>query len=61
MDKHVQRQDDDQSKVPFVPSLLVEIRRRMGAATFAYFHQAILNAMDKHVQRQDDDQDQTLR
>ena len=46
-----------QSKVPFVPSLLVEIRRRMGAATFAYFHQAILNAMDKHVQRQDDDQD----
>lgn len=37
-----------------MPSLLVEIRRRMGAATFAHFHQAILNAMDAHVQRQSD-------
>ena len=26
----------------------------MGAATFAHFHQAILNAMDAHVQRQSD-------
>lgn len=46
-----------QSKVPFVPSLLVEVRRRMGAASFAHFHQAILKAMDQHVQRQDDDPD----
>lgn len=43
-----------QNKVPFVPSLLVEIRRRMGAATFAHFHQAILNALEVRVQRQGD-------
>ncbi len=43
-----------QYKAPFVPSLFVEIRRRMGAATFAHFHQAILNALATRVQRPDD-------
>lgn len=52
-----------QNQAPFVPSLLVEIRRRMGNETFAHFHQAILDAMDarrakanrKGSDRQDDD------
>ncbi|MEO6423655.1 MAG: IS5 family transposase [Candidatus Nitrotoga sp.] len=36
-----------QDKQPFAPSLFVEIRRRMGEQTFAYFQQAIVNVMEK--------------
>ncbi len=37
-----------QDKQPFVPSLFVEIRRRMGEQAFAHFHQVIVNAMEEH-------------
>ena len=34
-----------QTQVPFVPSLLVEVRRRMGADMFERFHQGIVDAV----------------
>jgi transposase, IS5 family len=36
-----------QLEAPFVPTLFVEIRRRMGEETFSDFHQAIVNAVEK--------------
>lgn len=36
-----------QMKVPFVPSLLVEVRKRMGQHTFNAFHEAIIGQLDK--------------
>ncbi len=38
-----------QDKQPFVPSLFVEIRRRMDEETFVHFQQAIVNAMEKRA------------
>jgi len=35
-----------QAKIPFVPSLFVEIRRRMGQEVFEVFHQSIINSLD---------------
>ncbi len=35
-----------QSEAPFAPSLLVDIRKRMGASVFDVFEQAIINAHD---------------
>ena len=42
-----------QSEAPFVPTLFVEIRRRMGEETFAKFHQAIVGAVEKRQKRAD--------
>ena len=36
-----------QMTVPFVPSLLVEVRKRMGQNTFDTFHEAIIGQLDK--------------
>jgi hypothetical protein len=36
-----------QMAAPFAPSLLVEIRKRMGQSVFEVFHGAIIDAMDK--------------
>ncbi len=36
-----------QMETPFAPSLLVEIRKRMGAGVFEVFHGAIIAAVDK--------------
>lgn len=36
-----------QMAVPFVPSLLVEVRKRMGQNTFHTFHEAIIGQLDK--------------
>jgi IS5 family transposase len=36
-----------QMAVPFVPSLLVEVRKRMGQNTFDSFHEAIIGQLDK--------------
>ena len=36
-----------QRSVPFVPSLLVEVRKRMGDTVFEVFHQAIIGAVEK--------------
>ena len=36
-----------QMAVPFAPSLLVEIRKRMGPSVFEVFHGAIIDAVDK--------------
>lgn len=36
-----------QMAVPFVPSLLVEVRKRMGQNTFDIFHEAIIGQLDK--------------
>lgn len=36
-----------QMAAPFAPSLLVEIRKRMGASMFEVFHGAIIDAVDK--------------
>ncbi len=36
-----------QMQVPFVPSLFVEIRKRMGQDVFEVFHTAIINALDQ--------------
>ena len=37
---------DFQTEPPFAPSLLVEIRKRMGDAVFEDFHQAIIGAVE---------------
>lgn len=42
-----------QSEAPFVPTLFVEIRRRMGEETFSDFHQAIVNAVEKRRKKAD--------
>ena len=52
-----------QTKAPFVPSLFVEIRRRMGQEVFEVFHQAIINSIKEKrgkatVWQQDQDNDQ---
>lgn len=36
-----------QAKLPFAPSLFVEIRRRMGQEVFELFHQAIIDSVEK--------------
>ncbi len=36
-----------QAKLPFAPSLFVEIRRRMGQEVFEVFHQAIIDSVEK--------------
>ncbi len=36
-----------QTDAPFVPSLFVDIRRRMGSEVFNRFHQAIVNTLEK--------------
>jgi hypothetical protein len=36
-----------QMEAPFVPSLFVEIRKRMGQAVFDVFHHAVIDAVDK--------------
>jgi len=51
-----------QAKAPFSPSLLVEIRKRMGQTVFDEFHEAIIETVDqkkkkKSVQAIDDDND----
>ena len=46
-----------QMAVPFVPSLLVEVRKRMGQNTFDTFHEAIIGQLDKIQSKQDDDKD----
>ncbi len=38
---------------PFVPSLFVEIRKRLGASEFEGFHQAIIAAHDKELAKQE--------
>ena len=40
-----------QMQVPFAPSLVVEIRKRMGQEVFDVFHQVIVNAVEKHRAR----------
>lgn len=40
-----------QTKQPFVPSLFVEIRKRMGAGVFEAFHQAIINSVEHEQQK----------
>lgn len=42
-----------QSEAPFVPTLFVEIRRRMGEETFSDFHQAIVGALEKRRKKPD--------
>ena len=37
-------------KAPFAPSLLVEIRKRMGIDVFEQLHQAIINQLERRVQ-----------
>jgi len=39
------------SKQPFVPSLFVEIRKRMGSDVFEAFHQAIINSVEHENQK----------
>jgi len=49
---------DYQTHAPFVPSLLVEVRKRMGAEVFEEFHQAIIGAVEetqKPTSKRDDD------
>jgi len=36
-----------QMEIPFAPSLLVEVRKRMGQEVFEDFHEAIIGAIDK--------------
>ena len=36
-----------QAKLPFAPSLFVEIRRRMGQDVFEVFHQAIIDSVEQ--------------
>jgi IS5 family transposase len=43
-----------QTEPPFAPSLFVEIRRRMGAAVFEQFHQAIIDQMAGRSGPEDD-------
>lgn len=43
-----------QTESPFAPSLFVEIRRRMGAAVFEQFHQAIFDQMEGRSGQSDD-------
>lgn len=43
-----------QTEPPFAPSLFVEIRRRMGAAVFEQFHQAIIDQMAGRSGQEDD-------
>ena len=43
-----------QSEAPFVPTLFVEIRRRMGEETFSDFHRAIVNAVEKRHRKKTD-------
>lgn len=43
-----------QIEPPFAPSLFVEIRRRMGAAVFEQFHQAIIDQMEGRSGQGDD-------
>ncbi|MBT7913058.1 IS5 family transposase, partial [Candidatus Bathyarchaeota archaeon] len=52
-----------QTKAPFVPSLFVEIRRRMGQDVFEVFHRAIINSIEEKREKstapkQDQDNDQ---
>jgi len=52
-----------QMQVPFVPSLFVEIRRRMGPEVFEVFHGAIVDAVERErakpkASRSDDPDDQ---
>ena len=52
-----------QMQVPFVPSLFVEIRKRMGPAVFEVFHGAIVDAVERErvsskASRSDDSDDQ---
>jgi len=36
-----------QSKAPFAPSLLVEVRKRMGQGVFDEFHEAIIESVER--------------
>ena len=52
-----------QMQVPFVPSLFVEIRKRMGPAVFEVFHGAVVDAVERErvsskASRSDDSDDQ---